>query len=479
MRKKIVLAVLVLSCIINSSDAQQTWDLRRAVEYAMANNISVKQADVQAQLAALTHEQSRLSQYPTANIQNSAGYQFGRSIDPATNQFTNAQILFANHSLNVGMDLFNWFSKKNTIASDRLLAEAAMVQVDKARNDVALNIANLWLTILLNNEQVNISQVQVRQTSEQLFNTRKLVEAGSLPELNAAELEAQLANDSSTLITAESNYALSILQLKAVLNLDAAAPFEVEIPKVENIPVESLAELQPELVYSLAVKNLPQQRANDLRLQSALKNVDAAKGFLYPSLSFFGGLDTRYSNAQDRIGSDFISVFVPVGSVTVGGTPYTVTTIDPVLVPTGFTKNTYFRQASNNFSQSAGLALSIPIFNGGQARTNWKRAKLNVREIELQKELESQTIKQDIYQAYTSAVAAMQKFNASKKSVETAEKAYEFAKRRYDIGLLNTIDLITNQNNVFRARINMVSAQYDFIFRMKLLEFYKGQGLRL
>jgi outer membrane protein len=462
-----------------ASFAQDKWDLRRSVEYALKNNISIRQADVQAKIAALTYDQSKLSQYGSANIQNSGGYQFGRSIDPASNQFTTAKILFVNHSLNAGVDIFNWFSKKNTIAANRLQAEAYTAGIEKAKNDVALNVANAYLQVLLSNEQIKVSEVQVQQSIEQSGNIKKRVDAGALPELNLAEAEAQLANDSSNLITAKSNYILSVLLLKSILNIPADQVFEVDIPPVGAIPVESLAELDPATVYALAEKNMPQQKINDLNLQAAIKNVAAAKGRLYPTLSFFGGLDSRYSNAQKFYGKDYVNSFIPIGTVTVAGTPYTVTTLKQESVPTGFTKNTYFRQLSNNFSQSIGLGLNIPIFNGGTARINWQKAKLNTASVELQKEGDAQTLKQDIYQAHANAVAAVQKFNAAKKSVETYEKAYNFAKKRFDIGLLNTIDLITNQNNLFSARINMLSAQYDYVFKMKLLEFYRGQGLKL
>ena len=462
-----------------TSFAQQKWDLRKCVEYAMENNISVRQADVQSRIAALTYEQSKLSQYPSVNLQNSAGYQFGRSIDPSTNQFTNDKILFANHSLNVNLDLFNWFSKKNTIAANRLQAAAYMEGVEKAKNDIALNVANAYLQLLLNSEQIKISDVQVKQSVEQADNIRKQVDAGALPELNLAEMEAQLANDSSTLITAQANYTLSVLQLKALLSIPADEPFDVEIPPVELIPVESLADLDPAAVYLQAKANLPQQKINKLNLQSAIKNVAAVKGDMYPSLSLFGGLDSRYSDAQKIRVKSFVKDYVNIGTVTVGGTPYLVSTLEPQTIPTGFSKNTYFRQLNDNFSQSAGLGLNIPIFNGGTARTNWKKAKLNVTTVELQNEQDALTLKQDIYQAHANAIAAVQKFNASSKSVETSQKAYDFAKKRFDVGLLNTIDLITNQNNLFRAKINKASAQADYVFKMKLLEFYKGQGLKL
>ncbi len=455
----------------------ERWDMRKCVEYAMQHNISVRQADVQARIAALTYQQGLLSQYPSANIQTSAGYQFGRSIDPSTNQFTNAQILFANHSLNVNLDLFNWFRKKNTIAAYKFQADAGREGIQKAKDDIALNVANAFLQLVLNAEQIKISDVQVKQSIEQVENVRKQVDAGSLPELNLAEMESQLANDSSTLITANANYTLSVLQLKALLNIDADKPFEVEIPPAESIPVESLADLDPAAIFVLATINMPQQKINELNLKAAIKNIAAAKGNMYPSVSLFGGLDSRYSDAQKLLPKNFINSIIPIGFVNVSGTDYLVNTEREI--PTGFTKNTYFQQVNNNFSQSIGLGMSVPIFNGGIARTNWKKAKLNAYNVELQNEQDAQTLKQDIYRAHADAVAAIQKFNAANKSVETSQKAYDFARKRFEVGLLKTIDLITNQNNLFRARINKASAQADYVFKMKLLEFYKGQGLKL
>ncbi|ODT94115.1 MAG: transporter [Sphingobacteriales bacterium SCN 48-20] len=466
--------LLLLCC--SSLVMAQKWSLRQCVEYAMDKSISVRQADVQARIDALTLEQSKLARLPSASMQNNGGYQFGRSIDPTSNQFTTAEILFANHSLNIGLDLFNWFSKKNTVIANTYRAEAARAGVEKARSDIALNVANAYLQILLSREQINISEVQVKQSKEQVDNISKQVKEGALPELNLMEMEAQLSNDSATLINAQANYGLSVLQLKALLNIEADVPFEVEEPSVESIPVETLSELEPAAVYELAVKNMPQQKINELNLKAAIKNVSVQKAAMYPSLTLFGGLDTRYSNAERLYASAFTNTFVPIGRTPTGEI---VTTLDERLVPTTFSKNTYFRQINNNFGQSVGLSLNIPIFNAGIARTNWRKAKLNVESVELQKELDGQTLKQDIYQAHLNAVAALQKFQASQKAVATSQKAYEFARKRFDVGLLNSIDLITNQNNFFRARINLLSAQYDYVFKMKLLEFYKGQGLKL
>jgi len=471
------LIVLVISIFSMAVQAQEKWNLKQCVDYAISNNISVKQADVQARFDKLTHTQSILAQYPRISSQHSTGFQFGRSIDPTSNQFTTNQILFANHGLDVGLDLFNWFSKKNTVKASEYLAQASLARLEKAKNDVALNVANAYLAALLNKEQINISKVQVVQSREQVVLINKQVDAGALPELNLAEAQTQYATDSSNLLTAQTNYILSLLQLKALLNLEADAPFDIEAPPVASIPVEPLSDLDPAVVYQSALENLPQQKINNLNLQASEKNVAVAKAGLYPSLSFFGGLSSRYSNAQKKIASSFQTVDMPVGSVNINGISYPVTS--SVTQPVGYDRNTYFKQLNNNFSQNAGISLSIPIFNAGSARINWQKAKLDVENQQLLKEQDTRTLKQDIYQAHTNAVAAIEKYNATRVAVESAQKAYDFARKRFDVGLLQPIDLITNQNNLFRAKINMVSAQYDYVFKMKLLEFYKGLGLKL
>ncbi|WP_114791736.1 TolC family protein [Niabella yanshanensis] len=469
--------VLLLIAIYGSAIGQEKWSLKRCVDYAVINNISVKQADVQARFDKLTHHQSIMALYPRINSQHSGGLQFGRSIDPTSNQFTTNEILFANHGLDVGLDLFNWFAKKNTVKANNYLAQASVARLEKAKNDVSLNVANAYLAALLNKEQINISQVQVDQSREQFNNIKKQVDAGALPELNQAEAQTQYATDSSNMITARTNYILSLLQLKALINLEADIPFEIEVPPVESIPLETLAELDPALVYQSALEHLPQQKINNLNLLASERNVAIAKAGMYPTISFFGGLNSRYSNAQKIIPRDYAITAAPSGLVNISGQDYIV--YSEARIPQGFDKNTYFRQLSNNFSQNAGLALNIPIFNGGSARINWQKAKLDVENQQLLREQDSRTLKQDIYQAHTNAVAAIQKYNATQVAVESAQKAYDFARKRFDVGLLQPIDLILNQNNLFRAKINLVSAQYDYVFKMKLLEFYKGLGLKL
>jgi len=465
--------------VMQTAAAQDKWDLRRCVEYAIANNISVKQTDVQARLNELVYQQSRDGRWPTLNFSTSLGEQFGRSIDPTTNQFTQNNITFSNMNIQTGVSLFNWFSQKNTIEANRLTMEASKVQTKKVQDDIALNVAAAYLQALLSSEQKRTAQVQAAQTMEQLVITRKRVDAGSVPELNAAELEAQLARDSATIVTAESTYRLNLLQLKALLMLDAGTPFEITTPPIDQIPVAAIADLQPEIVYAAAVQLRPLQVANKLRLQAAEKNAAVAKASMYPTISAFGNIQSAYSSALSRLPKgNNVSAVVPTQSfVSVQGQSYFVNT--PVSIPSSFVDANYFRQLDYNFRQSVGLSLQVPIFNGHQARTNYKRAIINQENIQLQMAADSLTLKQDIYTAYQNAINALATYNSRKKAYETAAYSYSLGQQRFEVGLLPVFELITLQNNVPRALIDQLTARFEYVFRTKILEFYRGSGISL
>ncbi|HQV60542.1 MAG TPA: TolC family protein [Chitinophagaceae bacterium] len=477
---KLAFALLIFS----TSFGQDKWDIRRCVDHALKNNISVRQTDLQSRFSELSYKQNKGGQLPSLNFGSSVGYRLGRSDNPTTG------VLEDNNFLNVGMQLqssvslFNWFSQKNTIEASRLSWEADKEQTKKIQNDIALNVAVAYLQILLAREQANLSNVQVDQTKAQLENTRKRVDAGVLPELNAAELEAQLARDSSSLVTAEASVQQFLLQMKALLNLDAGASFDIVTPPVSLIPLEALADLQPDAVYGIAISTLPQQKVNELRIQSAKKTVAAAKAGLYPTISAFGSLSTNAISFKKAIYDQVLNGYSPSGARANagGGTFYPIEIpnyVDGSNVVGYYKPGSITRQFNSNFGQSIGIGLNVPIFNGRIARTAWDRSKLTVQQFELQKEQGDMQLKQDIYKAYTDATAALQKFNADKKSVQAAEKAYDFASKRYELNLLSTYDLIISQNNVQRTRIQALYSQYDYVFKMKLLEFYKGQGIKL
>jgi len=458
-----------------TAHAQGNWDLRRCVDYAVANNISVKQADIQARIAKLTLDQSRLSQIPTLTIGSSAGINSGRFQNPITYTLETQTTFQNNLSLQTSVTLFNGFYLQRTIDANRFAWQATLANTDKLKNDISLNVANAYLQVLLADQTTAASLLQLHLSQNQLELTRKQVRAGTLPELNAAELESQVAQDSSTYITSKGNTVQATL--KAYMDLDASVPFDVDTPPIEQIPIEKLADLQPETVYALALTNQPLQKMDALQIQSANQTVRATKGAMFPVVSLFGNLGSNYLNTPGQAAVPYASFIDTVGHVVGSGTP--VTTPVPLYKYVDTKAPGYFTQINNYFAQSIGVNVSIPILNNGILRTNYAKSKLNLRNQEMQRDQDNLTLKENIYQAYTAAITALQKFEANKITVTATAKSYDFAQKRYNVGMLNTIDLLTNQNNYFNAKINLLSSQFDYVFKMKVLEFYKGLGIKL
>jgi outer membrane protein len=486
MRKRRILLPILSVFIFLGASAQDKWDLKRCVEFAWANNITVRQSDVQKRIGEVQLKQDKWARYPSASFSTNTGFQFGRSIDPTTNEFTTNQTLFQSFNFQAGVAVFNWHRLKNNVIASQYELLARGADVDKAKNDVALNVATLYLQVLLARKQADIARVQMEQSRNQMGVTRKKVEAGSLPEIDALTLESQYANDSSTYITTISTAEQNLLDLKAMLNLDAAAEFDILAPPVETIPIESLLDLQPDKVYETAMKNQPNQKANALRLQSFAALLKAVKATKYPTISIGGGLGTNFAAGRNISTSTFTG-YAPSGPfgplVNVGGVDY------PILLPTfntipgkrGFVDlwDGWGTQIDNNFRQNIGLTINVPILNGGQAKFAYQRTKIDYDNLLITKEQIDQQLKNQIYKAYQQATAALQKYNATNTAVAATQKSYDFALKRFDLGLLNTFDLITSQNNLTKAKFDNALAQFEYVFRMKILEFWKGLGIRL
>jgi outer membrane protein len=356
--------------------------------------------------------------------------------------------------------------------------------IEKTANDIGLNIAQLYLSALLSYEQAEIARVVLNQTKAQYTNTRKLVDVGSLPELNAAELEATIARDSATLVQALSQASLDKLSLKSLLNLPADRPFELVIPSVDMIPVDNILEIYPDAVYEIALKSQPQIKVNDLKRSAAEKTQLAVAAQMKPSLSMVGLLSSNFNQFLKKpigfslTGEQQTGSYVKQGAVQL---PVYSQGVEVNYKQRNFSEywDGYGKQLRDQFGQGITLSLNIPIFNGGQARANLQRSKLDIKRADLVIERDKLQLKQDIYTAYYSATGAYQTFMARQKSVETAQRSFDLASKRYELGVMQTIEWLTNQNNLTRAKIDKVVSRYEFVFRMKVLEFYKGQGLRL
>ncbi|SEN12592.1 TolC family protein [Niastella yeongjuensis] len=484
MKRSKTLLLLLVCYLPYGMQAQEKWDLRRCVEYALANNLTVQQTSLQANVAEVNEKQARWSQYPNADFSTNTGLQWGRSIDPTTNLYTSNELLYQSYGVSAGITVFNWHRIRNNIISADLTTDAAKMDIEKTKNDVALNVATYYLQVLLSRQQIQITSVQMQQTKEQWEVAKKRVAAGAAPELDALTLEGQYATDSSNYITARATADQNLLLLKQVLNIDAGKLFDIATPPVETIPVEPILQLQPETVYQIALQNQPAQKANALRIQSLEASMKSSRAALFPTISVGGSLGTNFSSTRDKVTGYTVKGVTPSGDlVSISGTEYPVLTPD-LQINTG--KKTFGErwdgwglQMNNNFRQSLGLSIAVPINSGGNARFNYQRSKLDLKNAELNKAIINQTLQNDIYKAYYNASAALEKFNATKRTFEITQKSYDVAKKRYEVGLLNTFDLLISQNNMNKAQSDMTTAQFDYVFKLKVLEFYKGQGIKL
>jgi len=482
--RMLIFYILLFFSIQSPVFAQEKWNLKSCIEQAMSKNLAVSQTEIQAKIAAINYQQSKLAIYPTLNFGTSSAFNTGNNQDPTTFTRVTENYLSAGMQLQSSADIFNFFRKKNTIAANHWELMATVANVNKTKYDIGLSTANAYLQVLLAKKQTEITAVQIQQTQTQLDITRKKVNAGTLPELNTTQLEAQLAMDSSNYISSNGNFTQAILALKLLMYIDPSAPFEIETPSIDSLPIETIADLQPAYVYEQALKNQPLQLGDEYRILAAKKYVAVAKASLYPSLAAFGSLSSNYLSFNKRpYYQKILNGYQSTGLVADAGTGVLYDVQSPIFSNgnvLGYVRpGSLSKQFNDNLRKSIGISINVPLFNGGSAKSNLEKSKLNVGSALLQKEKDDQQLKQDIYQAYTAAITALEKFNASKKAIDASRKTFEFAQKRFEIGALSTFDLISAQNNLLRAQLENTINQFDYVFKMKVLEFYKGAGLKL
>jgi outer membrane protein len=445
-----VVLTIVFSFSNNSAKAQDEWTLERCINYAIENNIQLKQSALQVESAKYDKTQSLAQMFPNLNASTGFNTNFGRNIDPGTNQFVNEQVQSNNFRVGSNVTLFNGLRLLNTFKQSQLDLLAAEYDLEGLSNDISMNISTAFMQVMFNEELLYVAEEQVTIASEQLERTRKLVEAGSLPEGNLFDVEAQLATNELQVINAENALSASLLALKQMLNLPASESFRIKRPDVD-IPIDGLEGKTVGTVYDHALNNWPQIKSRETNLESARKSEKIAFATYTPTLSANASVSTFYSSAFEDV--EFVN-----GEI--------VRT--PVL---------YGDQLDRNLSESIGLNLSIPIFNGLSSRTSVKQARLGRINAELLLQDQKNQLYSSVQQAYNDATAAKRQFDASDKSLKATERAFEYAEQRYEVGMMNSLEFNTASNNLARVRSELLRAKYDYIFKMKVLDFYQGKPI--
>lgn len=451
-----------------SSNSQNIWSLDDCIDYALANNLSVKQQALQKSSTETGTLEAKGNFMPSVNGYASHSYNFGQRVDPFTNEFANSRVQSNNLNLSVDWTIFNGFRNLNTLKKSQLDLSASEMDLLNTQYEIVFSVATSYLQILFDMEQLKTAMALRDVTQQQVEQTRKRVAGGIAPKGDLLSIEAQLATEELGVIRAENNLKLSYLALKQTLMLSAETDLEIEAP--ENYDAERL--ILPgssEQVVQEAYSFYPSIRAQQDRLLSAQKSVSIAKSFYIPSLSFSGSLGTGYSGSQTIPVGEGVPVEYPVGYVGSTGDIVYSQTLDYT-----YETKPWGDQFKDNFNQNLGFSLYIPIFNKFTNSINVQRAKINTELAQNSLDLEEQRIRQSIEKAYLDAVAAMKSYEATKKSVSALQTSFDYAQERFDVGIITAFDFNQNKNGLNQAESDLIRAKYDYIFRLTILDFYRG-----
>lgn len=474
MKRNIVLAffvALALPFALNAQQAGKAWTLQECIDHALKNNIQVKQSELNAELSKALLTQSQAGLLPSLNGNVSHNYNFGRTIDPFTNQFATDRVLSQNFSLSSSVTIFSGLQQINAIRQSKFEYLASRYDVDKMRNDIAMNIALAYLQVLFSEELVDVTQAQVTVTEAQVERTNKLVEAGSLARGSLLDIQAQLATEELNLANAQNQLDLSYLSLMQLLELQWTPEFKIVKPQLD-IPAGTVIASSPNAIYNTALAIQPEIKSAEFRMQSSKKGLAVARGGISPRVVFSGSVGTGYSGAARRLLGDPVLAGYDTTGYTSGG--------DYVLTPnfiTNFETTPFSQQVNDNFNQSFGVFITIPIFNGLQTKTSITRAKISMQNAEYSLQLAKNQLQKNVQQAYADASAGLKKYLAAQKAVDAMEEAFKYTQQRYDVGLVNTIEYNTSKNNLTKAKSDLLQAKYDYVFRTKVLDFYQGKPL--
>ncbi|MBT1701647.1 TolC family protein [Chryseosolibacter indicus] len=462
----------------DSVSNNNVWSLKQCIDYALANNLSVKRSNYDVETASLNYKQAKWAMMPNLNGSISYGYNWGRSLNPVTYEFTTQELNSINPGASSSVTLFNGFRIQNTIKQTQRSYHASEQDLAKTKNDVMLNITSYYINVIFNKEQLENARFQLASSQSQLDRVKRQVSAGALPRSEELNIDAQVATNEVNVANQENALVLSLLQLKQALLLPASTPLDVQLIEIE---VEDFVlDQSRDQIYDLARQIMPEIRSANLRVESSYYAAKAAKGNLYPRLSLNGSINSNYSSASDRPrfipdGGDPIPTVEPIGFIE--GTNTRV--VRNSSIPSGTMEDGYGRreQLKDNIYRSLGLSLTIPIFNGFQARYNWQSTVINREVAKIAYTEVEQALRQNVETAYNNAVAASKTYNASLRQVEAREEAFRMMEQRMNAGAANSFEYQVSQNDLFRAKSDLTRAKYDLIFRKKLLDFYQGKPL--
>lgn len=436
---KRIFIIAVLTVIVTQLTAQEAWTLRRCIDHAIENNLTVQKQEVVLEQQELELHTSKYSRLPSLNGSASQNFNFGRVLNNS-NVYEDRDAAGSDFSLSTSVPIFTGLQIPNNIALAKLNLKAATEDLNKVKEDIGINVTSSFLQVLFNMEIRKVSVDQVELSRNQLERISRLHQVGKASPVDVSEAKSRLAQDELSATQAANNLQLALLELSQLLELPSPEGFEVSVPQA---PSDSLILSDPESVFNDAVMNRPAILAAQYRVEGAGKNINIARSGYYPKLSFEAGMSSRYYHAY------------------------------------GQTNNPFGKQMKGNFSQALGFRLSIPIFNRFEVSNRVKSARLQQVSQTIQLDETRKSLYKEIQQAYYNAVAAQSRYVASRAATQAGEDAFVLMKEKYENGKATFVEYNEVRMNLLKAASDRIQAKYNYIFLVKILDFYRGVELNL
>ena len=457
MRKRLLfLFALVLFSGVAALPQRKVWTLDECIYYAIDNNIQIKRQSLQTELQKNALDLSKLNLLPTLRASGGENISWGRSLDQTTYQYTeNKKVMSNSFYLGGSMNLFNGLQNYNSIKRNEYELLAGEQDLQNIKENISLNVALIYLQILLNKELVLVTGEQLQITLQQIERTRKLVNAGSIARGDLLQIEAQAAQEELQLINLKNQLNLAYLDITQLLELPTPEGFEVTVPVI-SIDTNAVIGETVEDIFFIASGTRPSVKSSELKLAASEYGLKIAKGMRSPSILMNHSISTSYSDVRQRI----------LG-------------IDPATNNLLYGDYSFADQFKDNRNYTLGFTLSMPILNGWQVNKNISNSKINIENNKYILDESKKQLYKNIQQAYADASAALKKFAASQKAVTAMEESFRYSEQRFDVGLVTPVDYNASKNQLLKAQSDLVQAKYEYVFKTKVLDFYRGVPLSL
>ena len=468
--KTVASLLLSLTTLVLTAQTK-AFTLEECVLMALDKNISIKQSELDIENAEIDKEDAIGSFLPRVNAQSQHIWNNGLSQNITNGLIENLTTQFSSFGGNIGVTLFNGKQNINQLSRANLNLIARQYQLDDMKDDISLFVANAYLQVMFNRELAQVQRFQLEITKEDLERTKVRIQAGVLTQADIFDIEANLASQEQALVQAENNYRLSLISLAQLLLITDYENFQIADEDFE-IPFSDILSQKPIEIYEKALTIRNDIKLGVANIEVAKKDIEIAKGALMPSLTAFYNYNTRISYS-DRFVETGNLIETPIGFVK-GTGESVVTQFSERAIAEPLSFGTQFGQ---NDGQSYGVSLNIPIFNGSSVRNNIKRRKLNLKRIENQFEQTKLDLENTVNQAYLNTQGAVKFFEAAEKTLKARQEAFQIAQNRFEAGVMNSFDFIQAKQRYQISASDIVRAKFDYIFKLKVLEFYFGLKL--